>query len=277
MKYADAVRAALAFVSLFGGCNLAIGLRDDYFLRDGSAPDAPDADRDAGVLDADASSGCDVVCDGLIAFYPFDEGAGSTFHDVIHGYDGAVVAPDNQTWTTGHRGAALNVHNGTSCARVNNMPMALWLNKTPFTIAAWINVRTWPGSGMSAYVASKTLDVSIKGWAFAARSSSTGQSELELAIGQTPQPPLQWFAPVASSGWLHVAVTVNQTNIVFYAGGTKAKDNALTGLTLFNDAAADLRIGCRSDEVRAFEGAIDEVRIYGRVLTPMEITTLATQ
>jgi hypothetical protein len=79
--------------------------------------------------------------------------------------------------------------------------------------------------------------------------------------------------PLPQGQWTHVAVTHDGTNAVFYINGAQAG----TGSFAFSEkTTAAVRFG--SDDANggnAFNGALDEIRIYDYILTPAEIQALA--
>jgi hypothetical protein len=78
--------------------------------------------------------------------------------------------------------------------------------------------------------------------------------------------------PLQTNKWYHVAVTYNGSNIIAYINGTQANNIAQsTGPILTDDDP--LLIG-NLPGFGYFDGVIDEVRIYDRVLTEGEILQL---
>ena len=79
-------------------------------------------------------------------------------------------------------------------------------------------------------------------------------------------------AALTANTWTHLAATYDGTNERLYVNGTLAVTTAATGAITTSTGA--LRIGANtiwSDE--AFQGLIDEVRVYNRALTQTELTT----
>jgi len=79
--------------------------------------------------------------------------------------------------------------------------------------------------------------------------------------------------------WIHLAGTYDNNSVKFYLNGElkdTLDDPNAWGITLSQDTN-DLAIGNRSDDdENPFEGIIDEVRLYNRVLSAEEIAWLAT-
>jgi len=82
---------------------------------------------------------------------------------------------------------------------------------------------------------------------------------------------------VAANQWVYVTYTFDNTvgTVAFYANGSQVGSTsyALTGTTA-NDEPLMLGIGILLQTQYFFAGAIDDVRIYNRALTPTEVKTL---
>jgi hypothetical protein len=69
--------------------------------------------------------------------------------------------------------------------------------------------------------------------------------------------------------WHHVAGVYNGSQVVLYVNGVLVKSASRSGLLATNTDA--LRIGNRQAGDRAYDGAIDEVRVWNRALPLSEI------
>jgi concanavalin A-like lectin/glucanase superfamily protein/uncharacterized protein DUF2341 len=76
--------------------------------------------------------------------------------------------------------------------------------------------------------------------------------------------------------WHHVTTLYNaNTNKAFiYVNGTLIKNTKFPATTLNGSSSYDLKIGQSNDLGGAFDGTLDEVRIYNRALTPTEVQDL---
>ena len=90
-------------------------------------------------------------------------------------------------------------------------------------------------------------------------------------------------APILAGNWYHLAVVFDGTNpnnvLVTYVNGVPIAGAAATSTTILNvlrEASSPLYIGGVSDtDTDAFNGMIDEVRIYNRALTFAEVQALS--
>jgi len=192
---------------------------------------------------------------GLTAAYSFDAGSGSTLADASgNNFTGTILGA---TWDSiGKFGQAL-AFNGTS----DKVSIASSLGVSlPMTIEAWVsptNYADWraifskrsgPGSGR--------LDMGL--------SMSTGSVYLytgSAASTFTYSPPL--------NTWTHLAVVADATGTMLYVNGTL--NQTLSTLTLGTDTAAPVALGNTPDSDDPFAGKLDELRLYARALTQVEI------
>lgn len=289
-------RARVIVLFALAGCALFPSL-DGLTSGDAQAPDASDATTsdapsgDGGGSDAsdgaqgnDASDGAPIDTDastcgfpgpttGLIAYYPFEEGQGNTIHDCSpNHFDGAFVSQTTGgNWTTGKKGGAIFLQ-GTNNGCVDLGSHAAF-QPTVLSVSAWVNVTAYPSvGGASGYIVGQSFNADIDGWRFASRNGDAG-----TALGwehTTSSTRFYEDVPGTPTGtWHHLAVTFISGNIQVFVDGVLGKSS--TNLLAITYDTAHLRIGCRADDANAFNGAIDEVRLYNRQLSPSEITSLA--
>jgi hypothetical protein len=74
--------------------------------------------------------------------------------------------------------------------------------------------------------------------------------------------------------WSHIALTWNGTNYVVYVNGAEKASGSYSGLTELNTFADIGNNGNISSRDEAFNGVIDEVRVYDRALAGYEVLNL---
>jgi len=274
-------------LALLAGCALfppVDGLGGgDASPTDATTPDAPqsdvpqsDAPSEAAVDassdgDADAAPTCGWPgpTTGLVAYYPFEEGAGSAVHDCTSNHlDGTfVVAP---AWTTGKKGGGIAVTSSAGCVDLGT-PSQFQLSS--LSVTAWIQVAGLPSIGSSGYVVGQAINADVSGWRFGAiQTDAGGFLQWDSTVTgthyrvQTGAPPL--------STWHALAVTFvpNGATQIFLDGTLAATQSGFAPISY--DGAA-MRIGCRSDGNNSFDGLIDEVRVYDHALSQSDVTALA--
>ena len=141
-----------------------------------------------------------------------------------------------------------------------------------FTISVWINVKSQGESG-GRFLDKSTTTTGGAGFYFRIATSD----RLALQINSGPA-ILSAVNPIVYGTWYHVLVTVSSAQLVnFYVNatlnGTADQDavQAISTITTTND----MRIGNRSGATdRTFDGLIQDVKMWNRVLTSAEIKEL---
>jgi gliding motility-associated-like protein len=209
---------------------------------------------------------------GLVGCYPFS----GTANDYSgHGNNGTVY---NASLTIDRFNRNNNAYsfNGSG-SYISLSPVNSFLLGN-FTYSVWVKVSSYPSSNSSSCIISigsnsgeQTLSLynnygNNKGFGF---SSSSGFG-----------PPATWhYGSLPSlNTWYHIAVTRSNTEIRFYINGIFA------GNTNFNNSQASYGsigqkraiIGARYDHNfnYYFEGVVDDIHIYNRVLSASEISLL---
>jgi hypothetical protein len=216
-----------------------------------------------------------VTTTGPIAWWKLDETIGTTAADSSgNALKGTLGNYPASGWTAGKVGGALNF-NGVSNIITVGSPAAL-TNLARCTIAAWIKPRSLGEFKLGRIVnkrsaAGWTLFLNSDGSAFFRQTFSVTEGAWSTAANS-----------VALGVWRHVAVAYDSSSSanrpVFYLDGKLVTTTVRTAPSgsKSSDAASTLSIGNTSTLDRTFDGAIDDVRIYNRILTATEISGLAT-
>src|SRR5258707_7115543 len=104
--------------------------------------------------------------------------------------------------------------------------------------------------------------------------ASGGGAPLAPTGGGTFNGAVDYFAAptaLAVNAWSHVALTWDGSTMRLYINGVEAENHARTGT--LQSTTTPLRIGNNSPYGEFFQGLIDEVRIYNRTLSAVEIQT----
>ncbi len=140
----------------------------------------------------------------------------------------------------------------------------------PFTVAAWVN----PEPDVNK-VGAPILSKGPGSWKL-----HLGESGTSLGIGLKEGP--EGLAAVSKPGavvggrWQHVAAIFTGKDLFLYIDGVRVAEDGKHNYEANHESESDLGIGYDPAEAEsAFRGAIDDVRIYKRILEPMEIRALA--
>jgi RNA polymerase sigma factor (sigma-70 family) len=226
---------------------------------------------------------------GLVGHWRLDETAGTTAADSsgnqFHGTLGNHSKPD---WAAGKINGALNFDGDWSV--VSMTPIA-GSNLTRYTLAAWIMPRTFgmltigsPPLKNLGRILNKRSTGSTAGWSLFIGNHGPNETIGNFQFRQTFSiTEGSWATPdnhVALNAWQHVALTYDngsaENSPVFYINGIPATTVAQTDPegSVSSDAESTLTIGNTPTLDRTFDGAIDDVRIYNRILSHSEIQEL---
>ena len=190
---------------------------------------------------------------GLMGAWVGAGGTGTTLTDSSgNGRHGTI---SGATWVAGRVGQALNF-TGSGVADLGDLDLP-----GPFTVTAWMQTRSLY-SGTCGSLVMKALDYGFE--------LCGGQLMASVGSGGS------WSATVSQpltsadlNTWKHVAMTYDGTTLRFYVGGVLI-GSAPGAHTTTN---VPLLFGRWTPAAEYWNGLIDEVRIYGRVLSQGEIQT----
>lgn len=216
------------------------------------------------------------VSNGLIGWWKLDDGSGTSATDTSNvfgatAHNGTVTG--SPTWTTGKLGGALSFSGSTS--QYVSIATATVAGKTSGTICAWINTSDSVNQQAIltyAVIADTTHEVRfsinpVTGSTYIIMLANTGGTA-NWVRGNTA---------LATSTWYHVCATGNGTTWNLYVNGKKetltvgAGTNAGTWYSAVTGKKFLIGLLTRTTSVIPFNGKIDDVRVYSRVLSDAEI------
>ena len=201
--------------------------------------------------------------EGLVLYFPFDEGAGDEAKDASGtGNDGDI---NGAKWADkGKYGGALEF-DGKSYVEVPSSNSLEELVEE-VTIAVWVNPEL-TGSGWQGIVTKGDdaaehfeLLVNVDGHAHTAQMFEQGR-----LIANRPAP-----GSIVAGEWQHLAVTYKPGEWVFYING-EVQESKIDATTNLVPDGKPVVIGDEIPKARFFEGLIDEVAIFNRALSEDEI------
>jgi len=207
---------------------------------------------------------------GLGLAYSLDEGSGTVTHDSSgNGNRGTIVAA---TWAAGNTGSALSFDGSGDYVQTPNSPSTNIAGRG-LTIEMWINVVL---GGPSDYVLiAKPWTNGATGsppYQFGVEYDSNGAHTLDFYFGDTLSLGHGPYSMVPVVGtWTHVAYTFDGATVRGYLDGVlKLQAPVDADLQARN---SNLLIGVDGSLGQGFKGRLDDVRLYNRALTPLEIQT----
>jgi YVTN family beta-propeller protein len=197
---------------------------------------------------------------GLVSYWPAD---GNSFD--IAGSNNATN-PGGAVYAPGKVGQAFSL-NGSNYIQVPDSPSVSLTG--PFTLSAWIKLNTnsvqqaiiekYDVPGLNGYL----LRI-INGKLWAAICDPTLFGANHPAFGATT---------VTTGVWHHVAAVYDGTTISVYLDGQM--DGSAPTTVVPSNGSTSLKFGARGDDANTrLNGLIDDVKIFNRALTAMEIQSL---
>lgn len=219
--------------------------------------------------------------DGLIVYWSFDESDGTTASDVL-GSGNEATLNGNASWESGGKiGGALKLDgNGGSSAEDSNG--ANYINGlTAFSVSVWVKSTSVdsdrgifhgidPAGGDDVF----TLRYDAKGWA------GSGTNVIKAGIDTTGgKQQYESASDAQSTEWQHLVLTWSSGNqLALYIDGEldEPTDNQDATEGEIKDVTKFLIGKGGKDANASWNGLIDEVHLYDRVLNDGEITSLAS-
>ncbi len=197
---------------------------------------------------------------GLVAYYSFDEGEGNVTHDLSgNGNDGTIYGAK---WVDGKYEKALEfdgMDDYINCGRGKSLDIV-----DEITICAWIKPNIFKHADYHIVVES----AADYGWFF-----GTGGGKIVWLIGHnsTSGWNIALIDGILADDWNHIAGTYNSKigTAEIYLNGIKV--GSMSKKAEPTKRPNGFKIGRESANHYAFNGTIDEVKIYNRVLTENEI------
>jgi hypothetical protein len=200
----------------------------------------------------------------LVAHYRLDDGDGNTAKDDTGAYSGRLV--NGAAWVAGRYAG------GVSFDGVNDHIVLPNINTSGsgFTISTWVRTSSLP----------PTIDQR-----FVSKATGTAEQAHDWMLGLTAN-RLRFRLKtngvtttlIASSGnlplntWYHATATYDGSYMRLYLNGVRVGIVAKTGAVATGSVPVNL--GRNPDGSNYMHGALDDVRIYNRALTPSEIVVL---
>ncbi|NIP25986.1 MAG: hypothetical protein GWN67_16725 [Phycisphaerae bacterium] len=207
---------------------------------------------------------------GPVAHWKFDEGAGGVAYDSAGTNDGTIYGAQ---WTAGIIDGALDFDGVDDYV---NIPYNASLDidaSEGITLSTWIKLHSYPAGddqgpifGLFDSMGAGTKNYSV------IRGSAGGN-----VIAWEQYPPsggaITSIKPDLET-WYHVVVTEDSPHRAIYINGSLDSSDSLS-VSYSGNTPDTIRIGNRADAaIFSFDGLIDDVRIYDRALSALEIMEL---
>jgi len=209
--------------------------------------------------------------DGLVCRYPFNGNAANVVSDDYQGLvNGAVLTADRfgrarQAYYFNGEGAYISLGNGNP------------IKNNQGTMAAWIKSETRQHE-YNGYIVVKGNDAAVGGSYAIHTYSQDGSAQKAQACTMTGAGGIVWAASLQQlmqeGKWHHVVGVIDGNKVSVYVDGKLAGSNTFSGQIPETDRPLWIGGQARGGYGYFFKGSIDDVAIYDRPLSEVEIKKL---
>lgn len=225
------------------------------------------------------------LVDNLLAYFKFDENAGTSLADSVGSHTGTFVGTAGSQWVAGLINYALQFNGSNNLVTMAADPLQ---GKTAWTIQGWVRItangarQNWVSN--AGYVGGHTTGYGL-GFTNASLGIGLNANSVMLRIGTSADNSIWSTAAntIAVNTWYHIVlVHTDGSTPIIYINGSAA---ALTFSTLNQGSATPTVLWGNEppgigDDAQSYDyhnwtvGKIDEVAFWDRALTSTEAATL---
>jgi len=216
------------------------------------------------------------LADGLMGYWPLDDGSGKTARDASgKGHNGTLTnGPEWAPAADAKMGTGALAFDGTDdLVHITDFDA---VGGDGITIACWFKANNLDTPGNDPRMVSKAIGGNNEDHWFMLSSSRVGaEKRLRFRLrtdGVTGEIKADAAGGIELDTWIHSAVTWDGATMTIYKNAVAAGTMPKAGI-LDVDPAVGMAIGNQPEgaENRPFDGIIDDVAIWNRALTPAEI------
>ncbi|MEP4933220.1 LamG-like jellyroll fold domain-containing protein, partial [Haloferula sp.] len=211
---------------------------------------------------------------GLISKWELDEVSGTDAPDSVGSNDGGLNAGPIWQPTSGRLAGALELANGD---QVVNVP-AIDVPGDEMAISVWVKPNSFAGLASEARFVSKASGTGEQDHYWMVGSFTDGTAvrfRLKTDTGNTAT-LVTGTGKLSLNQWNHIVANYDGSTMKVYVNGVEEGSMAKTGdITADGGVAVGLGNQPTGAGNRGVSGLLDDVRLYGRPLTPTEISDLA--
>lgn len=218
------------------------------------------------------------LTDNLVSYWKLDEssdGSGAVTRDDAHSTNDLT---DNNTTPSGTG----KINNGANFAEANTEYLAIAdASQTGLDVSGDLSMQAWikpANGGANRLVVSKANGSGEFGFTMLQTSVNSILSTVDQDTGPTrSQARTSGTVDVTGSVWTHVVVTFNASNgqiTIYFDGSSQALNIDTTNARGINNNAEPFSIASSGSGGNSYNGLIDEVGIWSRVLTGTEVGEL---
>ncbi len=215
------------------------------------------------VLDEDSAG-------GIISHWKLDEASGAVATDSLGFADGVLI--NSPVWQPEEGAIQGALEFDGVDDRVDLGPLDIY-NGTGLTLSMWVKVDDFDVSDGRMISKASSTSGSKHYWMLSTLSDN--RLRFRLKAGGNTSTLVSASDELVAGAWTHVVATYDGATMRLYKNGAEIASLAKTGLIDTNPAVL-VSIGNQPEGAgsRAFDGKIDDVRIYNRPLTDVEVAEL---
>lgn len=200
----------------------------------------------------------------VVSHWTFDEGDGSTAYDSAGNNDGTVTGAE---WTSGQIDGALSFDGNGDYVMVGDKDD---LEKDEFTLSFWAQLDN-PSGALQGGIA--------KGYIFGSATEFSYKMDFHSdyiwpGVTNTSNDSFGVTGSIGDSNWHMWTMTVGGGTLTLYKDGDYLNSVGYTGTIDYDKTNNNFVIGARDNGMYAFDGKIDDVRIYSRALSEEDVEDL---
>jgi hypothetical protein len=205
---------------------------------------------------------------GLFAHWQFSEGSGTTTVDATGNTNPGTIYGSG--WAPGRNG------NGLIFDGIDDY-VSVWAFDVPgsaMTISAWFKADALQNP--DPRIISKASGAAEQDHYFMLSTtvvSGAGRLRFRLKTGGTTKTLIASSGDIPTGQWVHAVARYNGSRMTLYLNGVQVGSLAATG-AMTGNSNVPVAIGRNPQPYAAFDGTIDEIRIYTRALNTNEIRSL---
>ena len=246
----------------------AAGWQACYTTNPGAFPNtdspAPDTTYYAYNMAATAtSSSGSTITDGLVSYWPLDDGSGNTAVDFVGGHDGTRTG--GASWVAGKVGGAIDTNNSGYIVISEHTALR---PTAALSLQAWVSIDSFSLWGA---LVGHNQDNGADESGFCLYTDGSGVS---LYISDASYKTVS--ASITAGQWTHLIGTYDSGTLRLYKNGALVDSIGVSGPIDWKFIPLDMNIGRYHDDNEEYpaDARIDEVALWNRVLTTAEITYL---
>lgn len=216
------------------------------------------------------------ITSGLVGWWKFDEGAGTSATD-SSGSGNTGTLNGSVTWVTGkiQKGVEFNGSKGNYVSVADSTSLDI---TGAVTIAAWVYIDTQPpGSSNGAFPRILQKDTTANhayGLWIDSTGGNTTKPTIRVRISSTNY-DLRSDNNLSLQTWHHVVGVREGAALRLYVNGTLDKENTSAATTGSLDNTGQLQMSeSTGNSDGCLDGILDDVRVYNRALSASDVTEL---